>query len=108
MNLRFASLLLLFLATVSVAAQTEEWRSLEIETTQSTAADVSVSPDGKRLVFTLLGHLFLVPFEGGNLRLRRRCRPSLENLYRQRNARDDPVSGNGPVGIPKPSAADAS
>jgi imidazolonepropionase-like amidohydrolase/Tol biopolymer transport system component len=40
-------------------------RTLEFQTTQVTDADVAVSPDGKQLLFTLLGHLFRVPVEGG-------------------------------------------
>src|SRR5262245_10014629 len=40
-------------------------RTLEFKTTQVTDADVAVSPDGKQLVFTLLGHLFRLPVEGG-------------------------------------------
>lgn len=40
-------------------------RTLEFETTQVTGADVAVSPDGKQLVFTILGHLFRLPVEGG-------------------------------------------
>jgi Tol biopolymer transport system component/imidazolonepropionase-like amidohydrolase len=40
-------------------------RTLEFETTQVTDADVALSPDGKHLVFTILGHLFRVPVEGG-------------------------------------------
>jgi len=38
---------------------------LEFKTTQATDADVAVSPDGKQLVFTILGHLFRMPVEGG-------------------------------------------
>lgn len=40
--------------------------TLEFKTTQATDADVAASPDGKQLVFTLLGHLFRVPVEGGD------------------------------------------
>ena len=41
-------------------------RTLEFKTTQVTDADVVVSPDGKQLVFTILGHLFRVRVEGGD------------------------------------------
>lgn len=40
-------------------------RMLEFKTTQATNADVAVSPDGKHLVITILGHLFRLPVEGG-------------------------------------------
>src|SRR5262249_12158997 len=40
-------------------------RTIEFETTQVTDAEVTVSPDGKQLVFTLLGHLYRMPVEGG-------------------------------------------
>jgi WD40-like Beta Propeller Repeat len=40
-------------------------RTIEFTTTQVTDAEVAVSPDGKRLVFSLLGHLFSMPVTGG-------------------------------------------
>jgi Tol biopolymer transport system component len=40
-------------------------RTLEFKITQVTEADIAVAPDGKQLVFTILGHLFMVPVEGG-------------------------------------------
>ncbi len=40
-------------------------RTIEFETTEVTAADVALSPDGQTLVFTMLGHLFRLPVEGG-------------------------------------------
>jgi imidazolonepropionase-like amidohydrolase/Tol biopolymer transport system component len=40
-------------------------RTLEFTTTQVTDADVAVSPDGKELVFPILGHLFRMPVTGG-------------------------------------------
>jgi imidazolonepropionase-like amidohydrolase/Tol biopolymer transport system component len=40
-------------------------RTLEFKTTQVTDADVAVAPDGKQLVFTILGHLYRVPVQGG-------------------------------------------
>ena len=40
-------------------------RTIEFETTEVTQADVTLSPDGHWLIFTLLGHLFRLPVEGG-------------------------------------------
>jgi len=40
-------------------------RTIEFETTEVTAPDVAVSADGEWLVFTMLGHLFRLPVEGG-------------------------------------------
>ncbi|MEE8200740.1 MAG: LpqB family beta-propeller domain-containing protein [Candidatus Acidoferrales bacterium] len=40
-------------------------RTIEFETTEVTAADVALSPDGQWLIFTMLGHLFRLPVEGG-------------------------------------------
>ncbi|MCH7825132.1 MAG: PD40 domain-containing protein, partial [Acidobacteria bacterium] len=40
-------------------------RTIEFETTEVTAADVTVSPDGEWLIFTILGHLFRLPVKGG-------------------------------------------
>ena len=54
------SFFLIFLVTILAAA-----RTIEFETTQVTAADVTLSPDGQWLIFTMLGHLFRLPVEGG-------------------------------------------
>ncbi len=40
-------------------------RTIEFETTEVTRADVALSPDGRWLIFTILGHLFRLPVEGG-------------------------------------------
>ena len=40
-------------------------RTIEFETTEVTAADVALSPDGQWLIFTMLGHLFRLPVAGG-------------------------------------------
>ena len=40
-------------------------RTIEFETTEVTAADVTLSADGQWLIFTMLGHLFRLPVEGG-------------------------------------------
>ena len=39
--------------------------TIDFKTTQVTDAEVAVSPDGKLLVFTVLGHLFSMPVKGG-------------------------------------------
>ena len=49
----------------SSAAQDNDWHPLEIETTEVIDADVALSPDGQTLIFTLLGHLFRLPVQGG-------------------------------------------
>jgi imidazolonepropionase-like amidohydrolase/Tol biopolymer transport system component len=48
-----------------VTGQENDWRTIEIETTEVTSPDVAVSPDGSVLVFSLLGQLFSVPTAGG-------------------------------------------
>jgi imidazolonepropionase-like amidohydrolase/Tol biopolymer transport system component len=59
----FTAAILLF---VSCAAPDEtNWRTIEFETTEVTAPDVAISPDGEWLIFTMLGHLFRVPVGGG-------------------------------------------
>ncbi|MEE9472937.1 MAG: hypothetical protein V3V82_03020, partial [Acidimicrobiia bacterium] len=52
--------LLLVLAGPTAAA-----RTIEFETTEVTDADVALSPDGQTLIFTMLGHLFRLPVQGG-------------------------------------------
>ena len=49
----------------SAAAQDNDWRTIEFDTTEVTRADVDLSPDGQTLIFTILGHLFRLPVEGG-------------------------------------------
>ena len=65
----FGLLLVAAVATILVVqpalAQDDGWRTIEIETTEVTAPHVAVSPDGEWLVFTMLGHLFRLPVEGG-------------------------------------------
>ena len=39
-------------------------KKIEFETTEGTWLDVDVSPDGKRIVFDLLGDLYAMPIEG--------------------------------------------
>src|SRR5262249_36899761 len=40
-------------------------RTLQLKTTQVTEADLALAPDGKQLVFPILGHLFRMPVQGG-------------------------------------------
>jgi len=44
------------------------WRTIEIDTTQTTWSDVDVSPDGRTIAFDMLGDLYTVPIEGGEAR----------------------------------------
>ena len=58
-------------ATVLVSAPAnaqndDGWRTIEFETSEVTTPDVAVSPDGEWLIFTMLGHLFRLPVEGGD------------------------------------------
>src|SRR5438445_6883228 len=40
-------------------------RELVYETREVTSPDVAVSPDGRFLVFSMVGHLFRIPADGG-------------------------------------------
>ena len=66
----FGLLLVAAVATILVVqpalAQDDGWRTIEFETTEVTEADVALSPDGEWLIFTMLGHLFRLPVEGGD------------------------------------------
>ncbi len=42
------------------------WEDVSIETDEGTWMALDVSPDGKEIVFDLLGDLYLMPIEGGN------------------------------------------
>jgi imidazolonepropionase-like amidohydrolase/Tol biopolymer transport system component len=53
------------LCSARITAQKPDWRTIEFETTEVTGANVTVSPDGQWLIFTILGHLFRLPVEGG-------------------------------------------
>jgi imidazolonepropionase-like amidohydrolase/Tol biopolymer transport system component len=46
-------------------AARQDFRQIEIDTTEVTQSDVTVSPDDRWLVFTILGHLFRMPVTGG-------------------------------------------
>jgi dipeptidyl aminopeptidase/acylaminoacyl peptidase len=60
---RFSALLAL--GILWILPQGVSARTVEFQTTKVTAADVALSPDGKTLVFTMLGHLFNLPANGG-------------------------------------------
>jgi imidazolonepropionase-like amidohydrolase/Tol biopolymer transport system component len=49
----------------SACTRDEGLSTIEFETTEVTAPDVALSPDGEWLIFTMLGHLFRLPAEGG-------------------------------------------
>jgi hypothetical protein len=42
-----------------------DWRPIAIDTTETTWSNVDVSPDGRTVVFDMLGDLYTVPIEGG-------------------------------------------
>jgi len=42
-----------------------EWESIVIDTTETTWSDVDVSPDGRTILFDMLGDIYSVPIEGG-------------------------------------------
>jgi Tol biopolymer transport system component len=73
MSQRLVSFLLasLSLPSAPLAAQaapdpTAGRQTIEFETTEVTSPDVALSPNGEWLVFTMLGHLFRLPVEGGD------------------------------------------
>jgi Tol biopolymer transport system component len=43
-----------------------EWRTIAIDTTETTWSDVDVSPDGTTVVFDMLGDIYSVPISGGD------------------------------------------
>ena len=53
------------LLAIGLSGAAARARTIEFETREVTEADVTVSPDGQWLIFTLLGHLFRLPVEGG-------------------------------------------
>jgi Tol biopolymer transport system component/imidazolonepropionase-like amidohydrolase len=56
----------LFLMMMGARFNRAAVRMIEFDTRQVTQPDVAVTPDGKTLIFTMLGHLFRLPVEGGN------------------------------------------
>jgi len=59
------ALAILVLCIHGSAQQNDSLRTIEFETTEVTKAEVSLSPDGDWLIFTILGHLFRLLVEGG-------------------------------------------
>ena len=59
------ALLVAAVVALFLTARITPTRVIEFETTQVTDADLALSPDGS-LVFTILGHLFRLPAEGGS------------------------------------------
>ncbi len=51
-----------------VANPPGDWRSIEIDTRETTWSNVTVSPDGETIVFDALGDLYSVPMAGGEAR----------------------------------------
>jgi len=49
----------------SVSEPAGEWRTITIDTTETTWSNVDISPDGTTIVFDMLGDLYTVPIEGG-------------------------------------------
>ena len=52
-------------ATWDVAAAHGKTTKVSFETDEGTWLDLDVSPDGKRIAFTMLGDLYLLPIDGG-------------------------------------------
>lgn len=52
-------------AKTVITSQSDGWRTIQFETTQVTAPDVAVTPDGEWLIFTMLGKLFRLSVKGG-------------------------------------------
>ncbi len=42
-----------------------EWRTITVDTTETTWSNVDVSPDGSSIVFDMLGDLYTAPISGG-------------------------------------------
>src|SRR4030042_39111 len=55
-----------FLATIGALRGMPAMRTSEFDTRQVTQPDVALTPDGKSLIFTMLGHLFCLPAAGGS------------------------------------------
>src|SRR4030042_1618523 len=55
-----------FLATIGALRGMPAMRTIEFDTRQVTQPDVALTPDGKSLIFTMLGHLFRLPVDGGS------------------------------------------
>ena len=44
----------------------DDWRTIEIDTEETTWSDVDVSPDGETVIFDMLGDIYSVPLGGGD------------------------------------------
>jgi len=54
------------LVTVGALHVISATRTIEFDTRQVTQPDVALTPDGKVLIFSMLGHLFRLPVTGGS------------------------------------------
>ena len=45
--------------------QNKKYQTIDFETNEVTKAEIALSPDGDWMIFTMLGHLFRLPVEGG-------------------------------------------
>ena len=75
LRFQFSAGLLLALAAVPALAADDEWDvndppgdeyEFELDVTEGTWMNLDVSPDGERIVFDLLGDLYLIPIGGGD------------------------------------------
>ena len=51
-----------------VAAPPGDWKTVTIDTTETTWSEVDVSSDGKTILFDMLGDIYTVPMAGGTPR----------------------------------------
>jgi len=65
-QLLLAMCVCILLMTVGMLGAMPATRTVEFDTRQVTQPDVVVSPDGKTLIFSMLGHLFRLPAAGGS------------------------------------------
>ncbi len=49
-----------------VNAPSGDWQTIDIDTQETTWSNVTVSPDGRTIVFDMLGDLYSLPIEGGD------------------------------------------
>lgn len=71
-----------------VSSPPGEWRTISIDTEETTWTNVDVSPDGGTIVFDALGDLYTVPMEGG------RARPLTESIAWDFQPRFSPDGGS--------------
>src|SRR5687768_10792675 len=63
-RIRLVALLIGLFAAPSFE-QVAPLRSIEFETSEVTSPSIAITPDGKDLIFTMLGKLFRIPVTGG-------------------------------------------